>query len=294
VTTSLSKSLAKSYLSLFPVELQDYQTQRKPLQRASMEYEDEKNTRGFQVFFDGFTEPLDVRGKRVLDFGCGYGGRTVRYAELGAASITGIEILTEMVEEARAFAASKGIAANFLEACGERLPFEPDSFDVVCSYDVFEHVEDVEQCLNECWRVLAPGGKLYGVFPPYHHPTGGSHLHGYISKSPLPNVFFSGETLMAAATELMDARQQAFRPPPLRRNDPLWGVNGMTIRNFETILRRLKFSSMQVAYTPLLSPMRSGWHRWKMRYYSFPFRAATKVPLLNEIFTERIVLVMTK
>jgi SAM-dependent methyltransferase len=214
VTTSLSKNLAKSYLSLFPVELQDYQTDRKPLQRASMEYEDEKNLRGFQVFFDVFPEQFDFKGKRVLDFGCGYGGRTVRYAELGAASVTGIEILTEMVEEARAFAAAKGIAATFVEACGERLPFESDSFDVICSYDVFEHVEDLEQCLNECWRVLAPGGKLYGVFPPYHHPTGGSHLHGYISKSPLPNVFFSGEALMAAATELMDARKQAFRPPP--------------------------------------------------------------------------------
>jgi SAM-dependent methyltransferase len=225
----LAKRLAKWYLGLLPAELPDFYEHRKPLQRAELEYKDEAEARGFQVFFDDFSQPLDVRGKRVLDFGSGYGSRTVRYAELGAASLIGIEIVPEMVEEGREFAKAKGSRIEFVQAAGESLPFADESFDLICSYEVFEHVEFVELCLQECWRVLAPGGSLYAVFPPYYHPTGGSHLHGYISRSPLPNLFFSGKTLMEAAEELMRARNQRYRPPTLRPNDPLWSVNGTTM-----------------------------------------------------------------
>ena len=108
-----------------------------------------------------------------------YGSR-----ELGARSVTGIEVGSDMVDEARDFAASKGERAiQFVLAEGEDLPFADQTFDVVCSYDVFEHVADLSVCLQECYRVLRPGGVLYGVFPrEFHHPTGGSHLHGYISR----------------------------------------------------------------------------------------------------------------
>jgi SAM-dependent methyltransferase len=291
---TLAKRLAKWYLGLLPVELPDFYEHRNPLQRAELEYKHEVEARGFQIFFDHFSRPLDVRGKRVLDFGSGYGGRTVRYAELGAASLIGIEIVPEMVEEGREFAKAKGCRIEFVQAAGESLPFADESFDLICSFEVFEHVEFVELCLQECWRVLAPGGSLYAVFPAYYHPTGGSHLHGYISRSPLPNLFFSGKILMEAAEELMRARNQRYRPPALRPNDPLWGVNGTTIRKYEALTSRLKFSSLEVQYTPLLSPMRSKWEKWRMKYYAWPFRLVVRMPIVNEIFVERIVLIATK
>jgi SAM-dependent methyltransferase len=259
-----------------------------------MEYEDEAENRGFHVFFDDFPRPLDVRGKRVLDFGCGYGGRTVRCSELGAASVTGLEVVPEMVEEGREFAKLKGCNVEFYLARGESMPFAGESFDIIFSYEAFEHVELLDRCLRECWRVLAPGGSLYAVFPPYYHPTGGSHLHGYISRSPLPNLFFSGRTLMEAAEELMRERNQKYRPPALRPTDPLWSVNGTTIRKFEKVVSRLKFSSLEVRYMPLICPMRKKWEKWHMKYYAWPFRVAARIPTLNEIFVERIVLCATK
>jgi SAM-dependent methyltransferase len=293
-TTVLVKKLAKWYLGLLPVELPDFYEHRKPLQRAELEYKDEAEARGFQVFFDDFSRPLDVRGKRVLDFGSGYGGRTVCYAEQGAASVTGIEVVPEMVEEGREFAKAKGCRIEFHKVAGESLPFADESFDLICSNDVFEHVEFLDLCLQECWRVLAPGGSLFAVMPPYYHPTGGSHLHGYISKSPLPNLFFSGRILMQAAEELMRARNQKYRPPALRPNDPLWSVNGTTIRKYEALISRLKFSSLEVQYTPLVSPMRTKWEKWRMKYYAWPFRLAARIPILNEIFVDRIVFIATK
>lgn len=44
---------------------------------------------------------------------------------------------------------------------GEQLPFRDNSFDVVMSYAVLEHVTDPQRCMNEMHRVLKPGGLLY-------------------------------------------------------------------------------------------------------------------------------------
>ena len=58
---------------------------------------------------------------------------------------------------------------------GERLPFRDDTFDVVFSFAVLEHVRDPFACAREISRVLKPGGRLYCVVP-FLQP-----LHGYPS-----------------------------------------------------------------------------------------------------------------
>jgi SAM-dependent methyltransferase len=83
--------LAKWYLGLLPVQIPEYYENRRPLQRAQMEYDDECGSQGFHAFFGG---RLRVEGKDVLDFGCGYGGRAIRYKELGGRSVIGIEVTT--------------------------------------------------------------------------------------------------------------------------------------------------------------------------------------------------------
>ncbi|MGC2108075.1 MAG: methyltransferase domain-containing protein [Candidatus Korobacteraceae bacterium] len=288
---ALLVSVAKWYLNLMPVELPSYYVYRKPLERAEMEYADECGPQGFHSFF----RALPLQGKDVLDFGCGYGGRTVRFAESGARSITGIEVSQEMVDEGNEFAASQGHAQiKFVLAGGEDLPFPDKVFDIVCSYDVFEHVADLRRCLKECYRVLRPGGTLYGVFPPFHHPTGGSHLHGYISRSPAPNVFFPCSVIMRAVEQLLRDRGQTYKPPVIRPTDPLWSVNGTTIREFKGILSSIPFQRKQVQLLPMISPARAKWKQWRMKYWAFPFQALVRIPVLNEVMTERIVMELVR
>jgi ubiquinone/menaquinone biosynthesis C-methylase UbiE len=252
-----------------------------------MEYADECGQQGFHSFFKSF----DLTAKDVLDFGCGFGGRTVRFKELGARSVTGIEVVADMLDESRAFAASKGQAdIMFVMAEGEHLPFRSETFDAICSYDVFEHVADLKLCLEECYRVLRPGGVLYGVFPPFHHPTGGSHLHGYISRSPAPNVLFPCPVLVKAVDQLLEERQQSYIPMAMRPNDPLWSVNGTTIRGFKRLRSIIPFRQKRIHLLPVISPGRAKWHQWRMKYWALPFSLAVRIPFLNEVLTDRIVI----
>lgn len=257
--------LAKFYLSLAPVQLQPYQIQRQPLQRAEMEYKDEC-VRGFLRWFPN----LQLRGLKVLDLGSGYGGRTIRFAEMGAAQVTGLEIRNEMAEEGSQFAASRGVTSvEFVTGFGEELPFRDNCFDAITSVDVFEHVEDLEKVLRECWRVLKAGGTLYAVFPPFYQLLGGSHLHGYISKSPGPNLIFSNKVLLEAINAIVAERNDGYRPNALRPKDKLPGMNGTTIKGFKKILRGIPFSHTRVRLDPLFSPYREQWESLHMRYYGF-------------------------
>lgn len=66
---------------------------------------------------------------------------------------------------------------EFYSMDGQQLSFAPETFDVVISLNVLEHVPDPSRYLQECWRVMRPGG--YGFFSWYPLWSGatGHHVH---------------------------------------------------------------------------------------------------------------------
>jgi SAM-dependent methyltransferase len=280
-------NLANLYLSIAPSFAPSYWREAKPLERARMEYDDEV-AGGFLKWFPS----LSLSGKDVLDLGCGYGGRSVRYAELGVRSLTGIEPAARPCSEAQEFATSRGIAATFVVASGEALPLPMDGFDCILSYDVLEHVCDVEKTLKECLRVLRVGGSLYTVFPPFHHPTG-CHFESWLSKMPWPNVLFPCPALVKAGTDIISRRADDYRPDQLRNTDKLWGLNGITIRKLRRIVSRLE-ADVTIQHAPLFSCRNRKWESWRMKYYAPLLAPLRHVPILQECFTHRIVMTMTK
>lgn len=98
-----------------------------------------------------------VADGEVLEVGCGTGLLLDRVDAL-AASACGIDISPGMLEQAK----KRGL--DVVEGCATDLPYENERFDVVFSFKVLAHVEDIETALAECSRVTKPGGKLFLEF----------------------------------------------------------------------------------------------------------------------------------
>lgn len=95
----------------------------------------------------------DVKGKKVLDIGCGT-GRLARVLIEKNADYTGVDISEEMLKIAK----KKNTKGKFLEADIEELPFEDESFDVIICAFVIVHVGDLKEAFREAYRVLKKGG----------------------------------------------------------------------------------------------------------------------------------------
>lgn len=103
---------------------------------------------------------LPVRGKRVLEVGCGMGLDALEFAR-GGARVTGIDLVPRHVKLARKLFSTCGIRGNFLTADAEKLPFPKNSFDVVYSHGVLHHTPNARKAILEILRVLRPTGKAY-------------------------------------------------------------------------------------------------------------------------------------
>jgi len=163
----------------------------------------------------------------------------------------------------------------------------------VLSYDVLEHVQNPRRTLEEIYRVLKPGGLFLAVFPPYFHPKG-SHLEGYASRFPYIQLIFPTRVLLKAIDEVLDERGDGYRPQPLRPGDKIYTLNGLTIRSFRRILKESDFETLRLEFLPLLNRMVRQYDKWKMRYYAWLSYPLSRVPLLQELFTHRIVAILRK
>ena len=111
------------------------------------------------VDFDG------ARGRTVLEVGCGAGVDLARFAR-GGAEVTGVDLSASAIELARANFEQQGLPGRFEVADGERLPFEDNTFDIVYAHGVVQYTADPRRLVDECRRVLKPGGQA--IFQVYN------------------------------------------------------------------------------------------------------------------------------
>jgi len=121
---------------------------------------------------DGFTDGADAEyeeqilpllaahlsgSRRVLDVGCGEGQVGRRAAGLdGVSFVVGADPTWNQVT----VAAERGGGVTVVRAAAERLPFSPGSFDAAVACLVFEHIEPLDEAIDEVGRVLSPGGRF--------------------------------------------------------------------------------------------------------------------------------------
>lgn len=179
---------------------------------------------------------------RVLQVDCGPGVLAARLRELGA-HVTATDLSAEAVRRAR----GRGLDVTQVNLDRQPLPFAAASFDVVVSDSQLEHRVDYNRYLDECTRVLAPGGRLVLCVPnaghwwlrwqvlrgrfPYveHTPTDWLHLRFFA----LPDL-----------RRLLQARSLAVEAVSgsaslwVRGLYPAWLRRGLPARIYEALNRR--------------------------------------------------------
>ena len=110
---------------------------------------------------DLIDEMLDVRGRDVLDVGCGEGWLVRHLRDAGAGRVVGIDPLAVAIDRARA--QDVDVIDSYLEGSATALPFDDRSFDVVVFFNSLHHVpaDELEAALEEALRVLRPRGLIY-------------------------------------------------------------------------------------------------------------------------------------
>jgi SAM-dependent methyltransferase len=100
--------------------------------------------------------PEDLAGKLVLDVGCGM-GRFADIATRWGARVVGIDLSLAAEVAARNLASRE---ATIFQADVFRLPFAPESFDLIYSIGVLHHTPDCERAFKMLPGLLKPGGRI--------------------------------------------------------------------------------------------------------------------------------------
>ena len=162
---------------------------------------------------------IGVRDKRILDFGCGDGRYSFQIAKLGASEVIGIDISPVMIEIAsRELQNHKIEKVKFLEANGNNLPFEDNSFDIVFSNFVLHHFENTLKPLQEISRALKKGGNFLATFNTYTLAVGKESLFnteipmrlGKNENSVLVHVFVKPEQELHKNLEVVGLKEVSY------------------------------------------------------------------------------------
>jgi SAM-dependent methyltransferase len=101
----------------------------------------------------------DVRGRRVLEVGCG-AAQCARWLATQGARVVAFDLSAAQLEHARRLGDSTGVAVPLLQAEAGRLPFADAALDLACSaFGAIPFVADSAAVMREVGRVLRPGGR---------------------------------------------------------------------------------------------------------------------------------------
>jgi SAM-dependent methyltransferase len=123
-------------------------------------------------FFEACTAPEnrlimkrlgDVRGKKILDLGCGAGEAAVYLAKKGA-DVTATDISAGMLDVAKKLARKHAVRVETKQCSSHSMPFPDGTFDIVYAANVLHHV-DIESTAKEAHRILKRGGMFVSWDP---------------------------------------------------------------------------------------------------------------------------------
>jgi SAM-dependent methyltransferase len=199
-----------------------------------------------------------VRGKRVLDYGCGDGFQSIALAQAGAAVVMGVDIEAHRLEHGRRMAQGLTNVTFGVEPKGV--------FDLAISLNSFEHFPMPERNLAELAAAICQGGKIFIAFGPLWLSPYGAHMY-FFTPIPWVHLLFFERTVFKV--------RQLYREDGAETYSP--GLNKMTVRRFERIIAA--------------SGLRTE-HRIYHTVKRLP--AVAKVPWLRELVINQVTCILAK
>jgi len=173
-----------------------------------------------------FIKRLDLKpGMTVLDVACGTGNLAIPAARTGA-SVTGVDIAPNSVEQARQNAKAEGLNAKFDEGDAEALPYQDASFDAVVTMFGAMFAPRPELVASELKRVCRPGGFI-------------------AMANWTPNGFIG---------QMFKITSQHVPPPPGMPSPVLWGVEEKVRERFSEGISKLETRLQKVTWVFPFSP----------------------------------------
>jgi 2-polyprenyl-6-hydroxyphenyl methylase / 3-demethylubiquinone-9 3-methyltransferase len=104
---------------------------------------------------------VSLKGKTVLDVGCGGGILSESMAIIGA-KVTGIDLGEKALKVAQLHSFESGVSVDYQLIAVEKLAeLQPASFDVVTCLEMLEHVPDPASVVAACAKLVKPGGNVF-------------------------------------------------------------------------------------------------------------------------------------
>ncbi len=241
-------------------------------------------------YFGKYWDLLEkVPGARILDIGCGIGGRACFLAGLGARSVVGVDINADEITKANGLVArlrnpSVQSRVNFMKV-RENEPLDLEPFDVVTLVASMEHVRDPVGMLDLAHSMLRPGGVCYfGTSGWYHY--GAAHVAGEL---PIPflTVFFSDRTILDAIRRIVslpdyEPTRWDSVPPVARwanvhdlRDRPGEYLNKVTIRGLRRAMKQSRFGE---------GKLRVQGFSWRQRPWMRWLNVLARIPGIQEVY----------
>lgn len=155
----------KAVSALIPNTWKSYSelTYWKKKKREEGEFSNQHYSYFYTTHFD-FTLD-DYRNKRILDIGCGPRG-SLEWAQNASERIG----LDPLADKYLSLGADKH-QMQYVSSASENIPFQDSYFDITCSFNSLDHVENVEKSIAEIKRITKPGGHFLLLVEINHEPT---------------------------------------------------------------------------------------------------------------------------
>ncbi|MBI3486278.1 class I SAM-dependent methyltransferase [Candidatus Daviesbacteria bacterium] len=214
---------------------------------------DNKNTFYFEHLQRYDFSARFIKGKIILDLGCGSGYGSRRLLDHKAKSVVAVDIDPKIINFAKKNYPHKKL--SFQVANATKLSFRDSKFDVVVSFEVIEHVKDYPKYIQEVLRVLKPKGQFIFSTPnKLKHRANTSAYHfkeftplelnklfrKYPCQFKLFGQFFKSQ-------DFIEAEEEYFK----RYNNITFGGNKNIKKLLNIIPSKLKASLYKIFWKPL-------------------------------------------